>query len=229
MTDTLQALGRQLGTDVDTLASISRNVANLQTPGYRAERMSGDFATRAGLAALPDQRNGSLAQTGRSLDLALRGPGFFVVERQGQQLLARSGSFRLDADGSLVTQHGDQVLGQSGPISIDARRLTADMPLRVQADGQLWAGQEALGQLQVVAVAEPLQLRSMGNGAYRYDGLPGQWQGSVVQGAVEQANVDPADEMLRLMELTRHVDAVRRAMSTYDQMLDAGINKIGEN
>jgi flagellar basal body rod protein FlgG len=35
--------------------------------------------------------------------------------------------------------------------------------------------------------------------------------------------------MLRLMELTRHIDAVRRAMSTYDQMLDAGINKIGEN
>lgn len=229
MTDTLQALGRQLGTDVDALASISRNVANLQTPGYRAERMSGDFAASAGLNAVPDQRDGSLAQTGRSLDLALRGPGFFAVERQGQTLLARSGSFQIDADGALVTRQGDRVLGQSGPISIEAGLLTADAPLRVDADGQLWAGQAPLGQLQVVAVAEPLQLRSMGNGAFRYDGARAQWQGSVVQGAVEAANVDPADEMLRLMELTRHVDAVRRAMSTYDQMLDTGINRIGEN
>ncbi|PWB29849.1 flagellar hook-basal body protein [Stenotrophomonas sp. SPM] len=229
MTETLQALGRQLGADVDTLSSISRNVANIQTPGYRAERMTADFATQAGLMPALDQRDGSLAQTGRGLDLALRGPGFFVVERQGQALLVRSGSFQIDADGNLVTRHGDRVLGQSGALTLDPALITADAPMRVEADGQLWAGSQPLGQLQIVAVEQPLQLRAMGNGAYRYDGAPAQWQGSVVQGAVEGANVDPADEMLRLMELTRHVDAVRRAMSTYDQMLDAGINRIGEN
>jgi flagellar basal-body rod protein FlgF len=50
-----------------------------------------------------------------------------------------------------------------------------------------------------------------------------------VQGALERANVDAADEMLRLMETTRHIDSVRRAISTYDQMLDRGINNLGNN
>lgn len=229
MTDTLQALGRQMSTDVDTLSSISRNVANLQTPGYRAERMRTDFARQTGLTPAVDQRDGSLAQTGRALDLALRGQGFFAVERQGQPMLVRAGNFQIDADGYLVTRQGDRVLGQSGALQIDPNLITAETPLRADADGQLWAGRQPLGQLQIVAVAQPLELRAMGNGAYRYDGAPAQWQGSVVQGALEAANVDPVDEMLRLMELTRHVDAVRRAMSTYDQMLDTGINRIGEN
>lgn len=223
MGDTLQAISRNLSADVQALATISQNAANSHTPGYRATRATADFAEQAGLRVTADQRDGGLAQTTRTLDFALRGPGFFAVERDGRTLLARSGAFRIDHEGLLVTASGEHVLASSGPIALDGSDV------RVDADGQLWSGERNLGQLQIVAVADASALTPADNGLYDYRGELSEWKGSVVQGALERANVDAADEMLRLMETTRHVESVRRAISTYDQMMDTGINRLGDN
>ena len=226
MTDTLDAISRTLSNEVRTLGTISQNVANAHTPGYRALRTGPDFADVAGLRTVPDQRDGGLAQTGRPLDLALRGAGFLVVEREGQALLVRSGALRMDADGRLLTAQGDAVLGASGPIVIPGG---ANATLRVEADGRLWADEQEVDQLRLVAASDPGAITPLGTGTYDYRGELLPWQGSVVQGALERANVDAADEMLRLIETTRHIDSVRRAISTYDQMLDRGINNLGNN
>ena len=66
-------------------------------------------------------------------------------------------------------------------------------------------------------------------GGYRYKGQMTEWQGSLVQGALEQSNVDVADETIRLMETTRHLESIQRAISTYDKVLEVGINRIGDN
>jgi len=223
MSETLQAISRSLGADVKTLATISQNAANAHTPGYRTTRAAPDFAAQAGLRTALDQRDGGLMQTTRTLDLALRGPGFFVVERDAKLLLARSGAFRLDQEGTLVTATGDRVQGASGAMVVPA----ADV--RVDADGQVWSGTQNVGQLRIVSVADASGITAAGDGVYDYGGDLAPWSGSVVQGALERANVDAADEMLRLMETTRHVEAVRRAMSTYDEMMSAGINRLGDN
>ena len=223
MSEALQAISRYLSADVQSLAATSQNAANSHTAGYRAVRSVPDFATQAGLRSTFDQRDGALAQTGRSLDLALRGPGFFAVERDGRVLLGRAGAFRLDQDGVLVTAGGDRVLGMSGPLELGAGEL------RIDADGQALVDGRNAGQLRIVTVADAGALRPSGDGLYEYDGTLAQWRGSVVQGALERANVDTADEMLRVMETTRHVESLRRAISTYDQMLDTGINRLGDN
>jgi len=223
MTDTLQAISRSLAADVQTMATISQNTSNAHTPGYRTTRATPDFATQAGLHTTLDQRDGGLMQTTKPLDLALRGPGFFVVERAGKLLLTRSGAFRVDQEGTLVTPAGDRVQGMSGAVVLGAGEV------RVDADGQLWSGTQNVGQLQIVSVADASAVAAAGDGLYEYRGELASWNGSVVQGALERANVDAADEMLRLMETTRHVESVRRAMSTYDQMMDTGINRIGDN
>lgn len=223
MTDTLQSISRSLSADVQTLATISQNAANAQTPGYRATRAVPDFATQAGLRTSIDERDGGLSQTARPLDLALRGAGFFLVERDGRALLARSGSFRIDQDGALTTTSGARVQGMAGAVTLPP----GDM--RVDADGQLWSGTQSIGQLRIVSVADAAALTPIGDGLYDYHGELSGWNGSVVQGALERANVDAADEMLRLMETTRHVESVRRAISTYDQMMDTGINRLGDN
>lgn len=223
MTDTLQAISRSLSDDVRTLATISHNVANLNTPGYRGVRTVPAFDPAVGLTEVASQRDGGLAQTTRPLDLALQGPGFFVVARGGQALLVRGGAFRVDTEGYLATVQGDRVLGTAGPVQVP------DKELRVDANGELWSGAQAVGALQLVAVADSARLRPVGGGAYAYDGAITPWKGQVIQGALERANVEPADEMLRLMETMRHAESVQRVMSIYDKAMDVGINKLGEN
>ena len=248
MSDTLQAVARALAADVQQLSAVGHNVANINTPGYRGVRVQPGVeparfdptgAAQPGamqigadpLAATQtriDQRDGTLMQTARSLDLALQGEGFFVVERAGRTLLTRSGAFRVDADGALVNAVGDRVLGESGPILPGEPGAAAG--LRVDANGELWsADRRSLGRLDLVAAADAGALRPAGDGAYAYEGERGEWRGRVVQGALESANVDAAAETLRLIETTRHAESVQRAISIYDKAMDAGINRIGDN
>lgn len=248
MSDTLQAVARALAADVQQLSAVGHNVANINTPGYRGVRVQPGVeparfdptgAAQPGpmqigadpLAATQtriDQRDGTLMQTARSLDLALQGEGFFAVERAGRTLLTRSGAFRVDADGALVNAVGDRVLGESGPILLGEPGAAAG--LRVDANGELWsADRRSLGRLDLVAAADAGALRPAGDGAYAYEGERGQWRGRVVQGALESANVDAAAETLRLIETTRHAESVQRAISIYDKAMDAGINRIGDN
>jgi flagellar basal-body rod protein FlgG len=240
MTDTINAVSRALSNDVQTLNAISHNVANSNTPGYRAERVVPSFATQVGQGAelagstvekqqslqgnavAIDQKDGPLVQTHRALDLALRGNGFFCVQRGEQTLLVRAGSFRINQDGIVVNANGDQLLGESGPISLEKEGV------RIDAKGQIWDGTNSLGQIKLFNAAEPAHLQPV-DGGFRYDGQEGEWAGSVQQGALEQANVDVAAESIRLMELTRHVESVQRAISIYDQAMDTGINRLGDN
>ncbi|MGN6153578.1 MAG: flagellar hook-basal body protein [Lysobacteraceae bacterium] len=230
MTDPVQTLSRSLGADVRMLSSVSQNVANMHTPGYRAVRAAPVFRpdmaaehTASAVSTAFDQRDGVLAQTARPLDVALRGPGFFVIERDGRALLARSGAFRTDDDGRLVTAAGDAVMGYSGELRLPAGEV------RIGRDGQVSVGATAVGQLQIVAVGEPARLHPAGDGAYAYDGALAEWRGTVVQGALERGNVDAADETVRLMELTRHAESIQRAISAYDNAIETGINQIGGN
>lgn len=223
MPDTVQAIARSLEADVRTLATIANNVANLDTPGYRGVRAVASFDTGTPITTSVDQADGGLAQTGRGFDLALRGPGFFAIQRDGRVLLARSGAFRVDADGQLVTVRGDLVLGETGPVALPQGEV------RVDEHGGLWSGGQGLGELRIVNVADPARLSPAGDGAYVYDGAIADWNGSVVQGAIERANVDPAGETVRLMETTRHAESVQRAISIYDKAMDVGINQLGDN
>ncbi len=229
MSETLQAIARRLSADVQALSAISNNVANMHTPGYRGVRAIPQFDPGAGVGAglrvgeAIDQRDGVLAQTSNDLDVALRGPGFFVVEREGRYLLSRSGAFRKDDTGRLVTTNGDLVVGYSGHLQMPDGRV------RFERDGQVFADDRPVGQLQIVAVADPSRLRPAGGGAYLYSGDLAEWKGNLVQGAIERANVDAAEETVRLMEVTRHAESIQRAISIYDKAMDTGINQLGGN
>lgn len=225
MTDTIHAISRSLSADIATLNTISHNIANSSTTGFRAERSVPSFQSQVGggqASVAIDQQDGALSQTGRSLDLALRGEGFFVVKHAGELLLARAGDFRLDSEGRLVNANGDPVMSESGEL------MLASESVRVDRHGQLWSGESSLGKLKIVAVADSSGLVAV-DGGYRYEGALGEWKGGVQQGALEHTNANVADESIRLMELTRHVESVQRAISIYDKAMDTGINRLGEN
>jgi len=222
MSDTIQTISRALSADVEGINAVSHNVANLTTPAFKSVRSIPDFGAALGSHEALQTSDGPLSQTGRSFDLALRGSGFFITEHDGQQLLVRAGSFRRSSEGYLVSAAGDRVLTETGSVEIP------DGNLRVEEDGSLWVQDQALGRLLIVDVADTQRLTRVAGG-YRYDGELKPWSGSVQQGAVEQSNVDAAEQTLRLIELTRHAESMQRAFSIYDKTMDTGINRVGDN
>jgi flagellar basal-body rod protein FlgF len=224
VTESIQNVNRSLRADIATLNTISNNVANANTVGYRAERSVPTFQSQLDGSASSvaiDLEDGPLAVTKGPLDLALRGHGFFQIQHGDQVLLSRAGNLRLDSNGNLVNANGDSVLSDSGAIKL------TDTAVRIDSTGQLWSGTHSLGQLKIVDVADPAKL-TVADGGFRYDGELTDWKGSVQQGALEHANVDVAGETVRLMELTRHVESIQHAISIYDKAMNAGIDNIGE-
>lgn len=224
MNSPVSSIARYLSNDVEALDVISQNVANMRTMGYRTERLKSDFRTGTLDPTLAlNLADGSLDTTGRPLDLAIQGPGFFVVDVSGQQMLTRNGQFHIDAEQRLVDASGHPVLGKSGPIS-----LVRDA-VHINAAGEILDDGNSVDSLRVVAIGTPEALREAGGGLYTYAGAPVDWNGRIHQGALEKSNVDASTEMVRLMELTRHAQSVQRALQAYDQAMQFGINHIGDN
>lgn len=219
----MQTMTRSLSQDMQALTTVSNNVANLHTPGFRRTSVAPAFGESAELRAFTDQREGALAQTGRAMDLALQGNGFFVVEHDGESRLVRSGAFLLDQERQLRTIQGDAVLGEEGPIIVPDGNVMAD------SRGVLWVDNRQVAQLRLVEVTDAALLRSDGEGRFQYSGEVQAWKGAVLQGALEQSNVDAAQEMVQIMQTTRHVESLQRVINMYDKVLDIGINKLGEN
>lgn len=225
MSNIIPGIARYLSNDVDALDVLSQNVANMRTSGYRAERLATDFSTGL-LENTPtlDLADGHLSTTGHPLDLAIHGPGFFAVDVNGQTMLTRNGQFHLDADQQLVDAAGHPVLGQSGAISLNHPNVHID------ATGAITDGKDDVDTLRIVNVDKASSLRDMGDGLYSFSGNDdGQFIGRVQQGALEQSNVDPGEEMVRLMALSRHAQSVQRAIQAYDAALQEGINHLGDN
>jgi flagellar basal body rod protein FlgG len=224
MSNVITGIARFLSNDVDALDVVSQNVANMRTSGYRAERLKTDFRSGT-MDATPtlNLTDGSLHTTGQPLDVAIQGSGFFVVDVNGQPMLTRNGQFHLDANQQLVDAAGHPVMGQSGPITL------THSDVHIDASGQIVDGKDTVDTLRVVGVGSPDGLREMGDGLYSYSGASNDFNGSLHQGALEQSNVDPGVEIVRLMALTRHAQSVQRAIQAYDQALQTGINHIGDN
>ncbi|MGO4502592.1 MULTISPECIES: flagellar hook-basal body protein [unclassified Dyella] len=224
MSNVISSIASYLSRDVESLDIIGQNVANMRTVGYRTERLKGDFraATASGDRTL-SMLDGNLDKTGASLDLAIQGQGFFVVDVNGQERLTRNGQFHLDEDRQLVDAMGRAVMGESGPITLDTAAV------QIGADGTIKDGEKQVDTLRIVGIADANGLREIGDGLYAYSGSTGEWNGSLHQGALERSNVDPGTEMVRLMEVTRHAQSVQRAIQAYDTAMQSGVSHLGDN
>jgi flagellar basal-body rod protein FlgF len=221
------------------LDALANNLANANTPGFKAERVL-QRAEKAGEIAPPptavptpvtrefvqtDFTQGPVNQSGNPLDVALAGEGFFVVKTERGERLTRSGNFTIDAEGYLATSDGSRVQGTSGDISIP------ESPVVIASDGSVRAGEQRVGQLRVVTV-EKVEGLLRENGTRFAPGaqVPADAPvGSVriIQGAVEGANLSPVEGLVSLIETVRGFETYMRAAERLDQVTAKAIAEVG--
>ncbi len=224
---------------------VTHNVANAQTTGFKQERtatttfddqlvyqqtaLEGRPLGQLGLATVAerpglDLSQGPLQSTGRSLDLALEGPGFFVVQTDKGTFYTRDGSFTRDGDGNLVTQQGGLVLGDNGPIQVPDGRLSFGL------DGTVLVDDAPFDRLQVVEFGPDAVLERVGDNllAPQDEGAQPEPAAAtaVRQGYVEASNVDITGSMTTMLELQRAYEASQRMIQEQDEMMSRAVNDI---
>ena len=205
----------------------SNNVANANTDGYKADRLAAHILP-GGETPVPvqtiDLKPGALRDTGRPLDLALEGPGFFVVRTPRGERLMRGGSMRLDSRGVLSDMNGNPVLGQQGPVVLSGSKVV------VHADGTLVVDDAVAGRLRIETVDEPGSLLKEGQGRFLPGGPTHEVEEGVApirQGAVEEANLDPLMSMIDLVTIQRAYASNMEAMRAMDSVLGAITTEVG--
>jgi len=236
MTDLIMQLASVIQRDVDSLKDVSQNVANANTPGYKASRSFNVMVPIASAAdayqglngiqqqSVIDTKGGALQQTGRATDLALDGDAWFGLQTPQGVMLTRDGRFHVDSEGYLVSASGYPVMGEDGPIPVTGGELKVDAAGAVSVDDQL------VGQLSLLRVSNPQALLANGSGLFvsRSPLLPAK-EYRVHQATQESSNAALGDDMVKMMEVTRHVESMQRALSAYDGLLSSGINQLGKD
>jgi flagellar basal-body rod protein FlgF len=215
--------------------TVANNLANATTTGYKADRLDfGGVLSRTqgegqgrGLESpvvFPvlegtetDFGQGPLKQTGRNLDFAIEGNGFFEVRTEdGGTAYTRDGRFTLDAEGVLTDSEGRAVLDRRGrAVTLDSREVS------VNASGELFtAGHDSpVGHLAVYRPEDPGQLQKQGDNLYRIpaEAMAEATEARVRNGHLERSNVNTMQEMVRMMDLQRAYQSMTQAMKTINE------------
>ena len=229
------------GAKHNTLAQTvhANNLANVSTDGFRRDYVEarsmgvwyGDgFPTRVhALTERPatDFAIGSLRETGRDLDIAVRGEGWIAVQApDGSEAYTRAGNLQITPFGQLLTGNGLPVLGNSGPIAIpDSAKVEIgdDGTITVRALGQ---GPEALANIARIRLVNPPgeQLEKREDGlVYMRDGAraPVDARVSVASGFLEGSNVNAAEALTEMLTLARQYEVQVKLMKTVDENAEA--------
>lgn len=171
---------------------------------------------------------GNLSSTGNPLDLAIQGNGFFqIVLPSGQLAYTRSGSFQMDRSGNLVTSDGNLLQPQiTIPANAQTVTIAQDGTVSYTAPGQT-AAQKA-GQIQLAVFQNPAGLNSVGSSMFTATDASGEAQvaapgssegaGTIMQGYIEQSNVDVVEEFVNLIQSQRAYEANSKVVKAADEM-----------
>jgi flagellar basal-body rod protein FlgG len=189
---------------------------------------------------------GELRETGNPLDIALEGNGFFTVDTPNGERLTRNGSFHMQPDGTITTKQGYPVLGENGPIQIQANNFYIDDRGQIFRNADLaedpdqlvtdlengWESAERIGTLRLVEVREPRYLEKQGDSLYRTTEHSGEAQLAtgeerprVHQRFLENSNVNPVTEMVRMIEVNRAYEANQKVIQSQDESTGRLINQ----
>ena len=208
------------------LSVIANNIANAETPGFKAQRMQfGMYMVEAGRdgagrdprmamvvdrSVVRDTRAGTMERTGNPLDLAIQGDGYLVVETESGPRYTRAGRLAIDDEGRLVDSNRLPLLGDDDqPITIPRGSGT----LVITPDGSVSGELGAIGRLKLVAFDREADMKPLGGGLLASNEAPREAEDvQIAQGMLEGSNVQPILEMTRMIEISRQYQSTQKLL-----------------
>jgi flagellar basal-body rod protein FlgF len=213
-------------------ASVANNMANVSTPGFRAQIANfravpvagAELPTRAFVVATTpgaDFSAGPLTETGRPLDVAVRGDGWLVVQTpDGGEAYTRVGNLQMDAGGQLTTLGGRPVLGDAGPLAVPPGAevaIASNGLVTAHGMGDPLVGLAEVGRLKLVNPPTADLVRG-DDGLFRMRaGLPPADADPAVtlaSGTVEGSNVNPVEAMVAMIANARLFEFQMKSLQT---------------
>ncbi|WP_448203206.1 flagellar basal-body rod protein FlgF [Azospirillum sp. sgz302134] len=235
-TPTYVSLSRQM-TLRRQLDVISNNIANMNTTGFKQQRMLfTEFLERPGMheqvsfvqdrAVVRDLSVGGMTQTGNPLDLALTGHGYFMVDTANGPRYTRAGNFQLNDQRQLVDAGGLPVLSDARqPITIpDGAR-----DIKVTGDGTIATELGPVAKLNIVTFKNEQLMIEVGAGLYVTDeeAQPAPADTKVAQGMLEGSNVKPVVEMTAMIDIQRQYQNNQKMIDNEHERIRNAIQKLG--
>jgi flagellar basal-body rod protein FlgF len=222
---------------------VANNVANINTTGFKREELKFDtllsqpttqdkyqFAIDKG--TFRDTEQGPSLKTGSPLDLAIQGAGYFQVQTSAGTRYTRSGAFQLNSQNQIITANGDKLLGDGdSPIIIpeDANEVV------ISADGVVSTrtgnsnNSTEIGKLKLVKFQKEQAMQMVGNNLYNTSETPQtDTDSGVVQGMLEQSNVQSVTEITNMIEINRTYATAVHLLDTESQRMKDAITRLSK-
>jgi flagellar basal-body rod protein FlgF len=244
MINSFNTVNRSMNVLLKKQETISHNVANVNTPGFKNQyilQRTRDSHELVNFTAGPNQnlrrplgdwtfgneidsthtdfQAGSFVKTDDPFDYVIAGEGFFTIQLpDGEVAYSRSGNFSLDPENRLTTMEGYPVMG------VTAGGQTT-YPIFSDSQGNL----EGDVNLLITSFPEGAELERFGETLFLNAGNQGfQVETEVVRGYLEMSNVSISDDMVKLIQVAREFEANQKALMTSDETLNKAVNEIGK-
>ncbi len=210
---------------------IANNLANLNTTGFKKDMLFFKiFDENTQLNIETDFSQGSLTQTNNPVDMAISGRGFFTIESDNGEAYTRNGHFTVGQDGVLRTSTGNPVLGQGGWINVSTDGMKTGN-ITVNIHGEIYVDDILTDKLRITDFDSLSELKKIGHSLYTVEENSISKiidEPTVLQGKLEQSNVNPASEMINLIELQRQFESSQRAMKAIEETLKKATTQVSQ-
>lgn len=216
------------------LEAVSYNLANVMTSGFKevlpssveaAQGAPGQQSVSYAKPAIPtrDFRDGAYRNTENPLDIAISGTGFFMLSNNH---LTRNGQFQLNKEGKIVTPSGEALMGDGGEIVIP----TNAKYVKINQDGTITTDKGKIGKVGIYSVSDLKNITYASDGNFiAPDELTLVDKPIVLQGFVEDSNVNPVEQTIKLIEIMRLFEQAQKIIDAQSKRISQVMNVSSRN